>query len=125
MNEDSEPSDDELLSLSSQHSTASMEKQQRTQKCCQTQASSQSTAPDSVDLLGLNGNATGQALPPAAQARSITTNSDLLNDLFGSTSSIPSAHGSSGAPGSAHSTPRRSAGSPSLSPSPRICEGIN
>ncbi|XP_055498041.1 putative tyrosine-protein phosphatase auxilin isoform X2 [Leucoraja erinacea] len=123
VNEDSEPSDDELLSLSSQHSTASMEKQQRTQKCCQTQASSQSTAPDSVDLLGLNGNATGQALPPAAQARSITTNSDLLNDLFGSTSSIPSAHGSSGAPGSAHSTPRRSAGSPSLSPSPRICEG--
>ncbi|XP_072130650.1 auxilin [Mobula birostris] len=116
VNEDSEPSDDELLSLSSQHSTASTEKQHRTQQSCKAQAPSQSSAPESVDLLGLNGDVAGQTFPPVAQARSMPTNSDLLNDLFGSSSSIPSA------PGSAHSTPRRSAGSPSLSPS-RINEG--
>ncbi|XP_069794450.1 auxilin isoform X2 [Narcine bancroftii] len=123
VNEDSEPSDDELLSLSSQHSTASTEKEHRPQQNYRMQTSSQSSAPESVDLLGLNGDATGQTFPPAGQTRPMPTNSDLLNDLFGSTSSIPSAHGSSGAPGSAHSTPRRSAGSPSLSPSPRISEG--
>uniref|UniRef100_UPI00398E31B6 auxilin isoform X2 n=1 Tax=Pristiophorus japonicus TaxID=55135 RepID=UPI00398E31B6 len=123
VNEDSEPSDDELLSLSSQHSTASTEKQHGTPKSGKKQTPSRSSVPESVDLLGLNGSATGHTVPGTAQAKPLPTNSDLLNDLFGSTSSIPSAQGSSGAPGSAHSTPRRSAGSPSLSPSPRISEG--
>ncbi|XP_067846486.1 auxilin isoform X2 [Heptranchias perlo] len=123
VNEDSEPSDDELLSLSSQHSTASMEKQHGTPKSGKKQESSRSSASESVDLLGLNGGPTGRTFPGTAQAKPLPTNSDLLNDLFGSTSSIPSTQGSSGAPGSAHSTPRRSAASPSLSPSPRISEG--
>ncbi|XP_067894163.1 LOW QUALITY PROTEIN: auxilin [Heterodontus francisci] len=123
VNEDSEPSDDELLSLSSQHSTASMEKQHGTPKSGKKQALSRSSAPESVDLLDFNGGATSQTFPCTAQAKPLPTNSDLLNDLFGSNSSIPSTQGSSGAPGSAHSTPRRSAGSPSLSSSPKMSEG--
>ncbi|XP_043555371.1 putative tyrosine-protein phosphatase auxilin isoform X2 [Chiloscyllium plagiosum] len=123
MNEDSEPSDDELLSLSSQHSTTSVEKQHGTPKSAKKQALSRSSAPESVDLLDFNGGATSQTFTTTAPAKPLPTNSDLLSDLFGSTSSIPSTQGSSGAPGSAHSTPRRSAGSPSLSSSPKINEG--
>ncbi|XP_048458032.1 putative tyrosine-protein phosphatase auxilin [Rhincodon typus] len=123
VNEDSEPSDDELLSLSSQHSATSVEKQHGTPKSGKKQALSRSSAPESVDLLDFNGGATSQTFQTTAQAKPLPSNSDLLSDLFGSTSSIPSTQGSSGAPGSAHSTPRRSAGSPSLSSSPKISEG--
>ncbi|XP_038650395.1 putative tyrosine-protein phosphatase auxilin isoform X1 [Scyliorhinus canicula] len=123
VNEDSEPSDDELLSLSSQHSTASMEKQHGTPKSGKKQVLSRSSAPESVDLLDFNGGATSKTFTNTAPAKPPPTNSDLLNDLFGSNSSIPSTQGSSGAPGSTHSTPRRSAGSPSLSSSPKISEG--
>uniref|UniRef100_A0A4W3J3K5 DnaJ heat shock protein family (Hsp40) member C6 n=1 Tax=Callorhinchus milii TaxID=7868 RepID=A0A4W3J3K5_CALMI len=129
VNQDSEASDDELLSLSSQHSAASTERLQSTPKGGRRQEPPLPPAQESVDLLGLNGGpgvTEGPGTP--AQGRPPQTNSDLLSDLFGSTSSLPSAQGGGGgggAPGSAHSTPRKSAASasPSPSPSPRINEG--
>ncbi|KAG8437129.1 hypothetical protein GDO86_007994 [Hymenochirus boettgeri] len=116
VHEESEPSDDELLSLSSQHSNTSGEKQHGTPKHKKHEPLAPPAAPTDADLLGLE-NSEKDATP---QPKAAQSNSDLLSDLFGSVpagsnpASEPLFH--SGAMGSAHSTPRRSTASPSQSP---------
>lgn len=112
-NEESEPSDDDMLSLSSQQSSGSGEKAKGASK-----AEAQPAAPpppaEDVDLLGLDG---GVIQPPPTSPQPPTTNnttSDLLGDLFGA----PGSQLSSG-PTSAQSTPKRTASSTSPCPSPR------
>ncbi|XP_036426134.1 putative tyrosine-protein phosphatase auxilin isoform X2 [Colossoma macropomum] len=111
-NEESEPSDDEMLSLSSQQSNASSEKAKAAKKA-EAQAAPAPPPAEDVDLLGLDG---GDVQPPPAspQPPTTTTTTDLLGDLFGA----PPPQSASG-PGSAQSTPRRSAPSTSPCPSPR------
>ncbi|XP_066548139.1 auxilin isoform X2 [Amia ocellicauda] len=125
-NEESEPSDDELLSLSSQQSNTSNEKPgvpppQGTPKGGKKQESPAPPPPlaEDVDLLGLDGAAGKQAFaaPPPP------TNTDLLSDLFGSDAATGGQPDSK--PASAQSTPRKSAVSSSPSPSPRPGEGFD
>ncbi|KAI4891909.1 hypothetical protein NFI96_029993 [Prochilodus magdalenae] len=114
-NEESEPSDDEMLSLSSQQSNASSEKA-KAAKRAEPQAASVPPLAEDVDLLGLDG---GDVKPPAAspQPPTTSTTTDLLGDLFGAPPPQPAS-----GPGSAQSTPRRSAPSTSPCPSPRAGE---
>uniref|UniRef100_A0A3B3SY26 Auxilin n=1 Tax=Paramormyrops kingsleyae TaxID=1676925 RepID=A0A3B3SY26_9TELE len=108
----SEPSDDEMLSLSSQQSSASNEKAgaQTTPRKAEAPPPAVPPPSEDVDLLGLDGDVESSAsVSPRAP-----TNADLLGDLFGAPqlSSVSSP---------AHSTPRRSAAS-SSSPSPRLSD---
>lgn len=131
VHEESEQSDDELLSLSSQHSNASSDKPHGTPKHSKKQQEPPLPPPPvDVDLLGLDGSPMSKNVP--TQSTALPSNSDLLSDLFGVGG--PSAPGQSGqsaaedvfhvgGTGSAHSTPRRSAASASPSPSPRVGEG--
>ncbi|KAG9469810.1 hypothetical protein GDO78_019611 [Eleutherodactylus coqui] len=121
VNEESEPSDDELLSLSSQHSNTSGEKHHGTPKHKKIDPPAPAAPPEDVDLLCLDGSAVNTA---PSQPKPPPTNSDLLSDLFGAAQAPGDAMFQAGAVGSAHSTPRRSAASPSPSQSPRIGEGI-
>lgn len=131
MHEESEQSDDELLSLSSQHSNASGDKPHGTPKHSKKQQEPPAPPPpEDVDLLGLDGSPMSKSFP--SQPAAAPSNSDLLNDLFGvggsgsqSQSGQPAAEEvfHVGGPGSVQSTPRRSAASASPSPSPRAGEG--
>ncbi|MEE6494913.1 hypothetical protein FKM82_001898 [Ascaphus truei] len=125
VHEESEPSDDELLSLSSQHSNTSGDKQQGTPKHKKTDPPAPPAPPEDADLLFLDGSSVNNAAP--SQPKPPPSNSDLLNDLFGSVSQGAQPAGGetlfhAGGMGSAHSTPRRSAASPSPSQSPKIGE---
>ncbi|XP_077054779.1 auxilin isoform X13 [Siphateles boraxobius] len=113
-NEESEPSDDEMLSLSSQQSNTSNEKSKAPKKPEPQPAAAPSPAAEEVDLLGLDGDAA--KLPPSSpQPPTTSTTTDLLGDLFGAPPTPQPASG----PTSAQSTPRRSATSSSPCPSPR------
>ncbi|KAE8609666.1 hypothetical protein XENTR_v10011874 [Xenopus tropicalis] len=118
VHEESEPSDDELLSLSSQHSNTSGEKQHGTPKHKKLEPLAPPMPPQDADLLGLDVNLEKSA--PASQPKAPPTNSDLLNDLFGAVTpgAKPSSEAlfHSGGISSANSTPRRSTASPSQSP---------
>ncbi|XP_060775902.1 putative tyrosine-protein phosphatase auxilin isoform X3 [Neoarius graeffei] len=118
-NEESEPSDDDMLSLSSQQSSGSGDKAKGAGK-----AEAQPTAPpppaEDVDLLGLDG---GDIQPPptSSQLPSTTnTATDLLGDLFGA----PASQLSSGTT-SAQSTPKRTASSTSPCPSPKPTDNFD
>ncbi|XP_029474372.1 putative tyrosine-protein phosphatase auxilin isoform X2 [Rhinatrema bivittatum] len=127
VHEESEPSDDELLSLSSQHSNTSGDKQHGTPKHSKKQEPPAPPPPEDADLLGLDGSASSKAF--SSQPRAPPSNSDLLHDLFGGGVQGAQSAGDdlfrSSATGSAHSTPRQSAASPSPSPSPRIGEAFD
>ncbi|XP_036377954.1 putative tyrosine-protein phosphatase auxilin isoform X2 [Megalops cyprinoides] len=120
-NEESEPSDDEMLSLSSQQSNASNEKPggaQATPKGAKKPEVQPAPAPppaEDVDLLGLDGDPE----EPLCSSPQPPTNTDLLGDLFGA--SPQPGSGST----SAHSTPRKSAPSPSPCPSPRPADSFD
>ncbi|XP_063795240.1 putative tyrosine-protein phosphatase auxilin isoform X2 [Pseudophryne corroboree] len=120
VHEESEPSDDELLSLSSQHSNTSGEKHHGTPK--HKKADPPLPAPpEDVDLLFLDGSSVNTAIP--SQPKAPPSNSDLLQDLFGEAQAQGEAvYQTGGGVGSTHSTPRRSAASPSPSQSPKIGE---
>lgn len=130
VHEESEQSDDELLSLSSQHSNTSTDKLHGPPKHSKKpQEPSGPPPPEDVDLLGLDGSAMNKNFPAAQTAP--PSNSDLLNDLFGTGHSGGASQGGQsaaedvfqmGGTGSAHSTPRRSVTSASPSLSPRIGE---
>ncbi|XP_035272230.1 putative tyrosine-protein phosphatase auxilin isoform X1 [Anguilla anguilla] len=120
--QESEPSDDEMLSLSSQQSNTSSEKPGGAQATPKGAAKPEVQSPpapppaEDVDLLELDGDAGGLACsspqPP--------TNTDLLGDLFGAR-----PHPDSG-PASAQSTPRRTApSSSSPCPSPRSADSFD
>ncbi|KAM9530454.1 auxilin-like isoform 21-T24 [Salvelinus alpinus] len=118
--EDSEPSDDEMLSLSSQQSNASGERHGGAQAGPRgpkrpEQPQAHATAPpppEEMDLLGLDGAAVN---PPCPKPQPPTTNTttDLLGDLFGASPQPPPGSG----PASAQSTPQKIA-PPSTSPCP-------
>uniref|UniRef100_A0A8C6YKC3 DnaJ heat shock protein family (Hsp40) member C6 n=1 Tax=Nothoprocta perdicaria TaxID=30464 RepID=A0A8C6YKC3_NOTPE len=128
VHEESEQSDDELLSLSSQHSNASGDKPHGTPKHSKKQQEPPAPPPpEDVDLLGLDGSPMSKNFP--SQPAAAPSNSDLLNDLFGvGGPSAPSGQSATeevfqvGGTGSVQSTPRRSAASASPSPSPRVGE---
>ncbi|KAG7326282.1 hypothetical protein KOW79_009683 [Hemibagrus wyckioides] len=112
-NEESEPSDDDMLSLSSQQSSGSGEKAKGASKVEAPPAAAPPPAED-VDLLGLDG-ADIQPPPTSPQPPTTTnTTTDLLGDLFGASGSQLSS-----GPASAQSTPKRTASSTSPCPSPR------
>ncbi|XP_040264145.1 putative tyrosine-protein phosphatase auxilin isoform X1 [Bufo bufo] len=119
VHEESEPSDDELLSLSSQHSNTSGEKHHGTPKHKKVDPPAPAAPPEDVDLLCLDGSGVNTA---PSEPKPPPTNSDLLSDLFGAAQVPGDAMFQAGGIGSAHSTPRRSAASPSPSPSPRVGE---
>ncbi|POI34137.1 hypothetical protein CIB84_002111, partial [Bambusicola thoracicus] len=131
VHEESEQSDDELLSLSSQHSNASGDKPHGTPKHGKKQQDLPAPPPpEDVDLLGLDGSPMSKTFP--SQPAAAPSNSDLLSDLFGVGG--PGSQGQStqpaadevfhmAGPGSVQSTPRHSAASASPSPSPRVGEG--
>ncbi|XP_030647747.1 putative tyrosine-protein phosphatase auxilin [Chanos chanos] len=111
-NEESEPSDDEMLSLSN----AGAEKPKMDKK---TESPSTTSAPpppaEDVDLLGLSA---GAAPPPCSSPQPPNSNTtDLLGDLFGAPPTQPAS-----GPGSAQSTPRKSVPFPSPCPSPRSAD---
>ncbi|XP_028856353.1 putative tyrosine-protein phosphatase auxilin isoform X2 [Denticeps clupeoides] len=118
--EESEPSDDEMLSLSSQQSNASNDKSGGANAANAPKGHPKPDAPpaaapppaEDVDLLGLDG---GVLEPPCASPQPPTsTTTDLLGDLFGGPPRQPTS-----APTSAQSTPRRTVPSASPSSSPR------
>ncbi|PIO24301.1 hypothetical protein AB205_0161700, partial [Aquarana catesbeiana] len=123
VHDESEPSDDELLSLSSQHSNTSGEKHHGTPKHKSTELPSTApqAPPEDIDLLFLDGSSAAAAAL-AAQPMAPPSNSDLLYDLFGASQAPGESVFQSGGIGSAHSTPRRSAASSSPSHSPKIGE---
>lgn len=112
-NEESEPSDDDMLSLCSQQSSGSGEKAKGASKAEAQPAAPRPPAED-VDLLGLDGGVIQP--PPTSPQPPATTNTttDLLGDLFGG----PGSQLSSGST-SAQSTPKRTTSSTSPGPSPR------
>ncbi|KAM5256934.1 auxilin [Ctenodactylus gundi] len=122
VNQESEQSDDELLTLSSPHGGANGDRPQGARKPSQRQQEPAVPRPEEVDLLGLDGTDV-LAAPP--------TNTELLSDLFGGAGAagpVPAGHTGiedmfhTGGPASAQSTPRRSAPS-SASPTLRTGEG--
>uniref|UniRef100_A0A667ZHQ7 Auxilin n=1 Tax=Myripristis murdjan TaxID=586833 RepID=A0A667ZHQ7_9TELE len=109
--EESEPSDDEMLSLSSQQSNASTAPQ-RPEPPAPTHAAPPPA--EEVDLLGLDGEAIKPPCP-SSQPPSGATTTDLLGDLFGGPPQPTSG------PSSAQSTPHKVApntASPCPSPAP-------
>lgn len=127
VNQESEQSDDELLTLSSPHGSANGDKHHGAKKPSKKQQEPAAPAPpEDVDLLGLEGSAVSKNFsPPLAPP----TNSELLSDLFGGVgaagpgqSGVEDVFHPSG-PASAQSTPRRSATSTSASPTLRGREG--
>lgn len=109
---ESEPSDDEMLSLSSQQSNTSTAPQKPEPPAA---APAAPEPPEEVDLLGLDGEDISRpsAQPPSAAAAATAT--DLLGDLFGGPPQPTSV------PSSAQSTPHKVApntASPCPSPAP-------
>uniref|UniRef100_A0A8D3BGD2 Auxilin n=1 Tax=Scophthalmus maximus TaxID=52904 RepID=A0A8D3BGD2_SCOMX len=99
--EESEPSDDEMLSLSSQRSNAG--------------AAPPETRPSEVDLLGLDGEAVNRPCSSSQPPSTAAAATDLLGDLFGA------APQPSSGPSSAQSTPHKvvpNTASPCHSPAP-------
>lgn len=130
VNQESEQSDDELLTLSSPHGNANGDKAHGARKPSKKQQEPAAPPPpEDVDLLGLEGSAVSKNFSsPAAPP----TNSELLSDLFGGGGAAgPAQAGQSGVedvfhpsgPTSTQSTPRRSATSTSASPTLRAGEG--
>ncbi|XP_056388811.1 putative tyrosine-protein phosphatase auxilin isoform X2 [Hyla sarda] len=119
VHEESEPSDDELLSLSSQHSNTSGEKHHGTPKHKKIEPPAPAAPPEDVDLLFLDASAVNAA---PSQPKPPPSNTDLLSDLFGAAQAPRDAMFQTGGIGSAHSTPQRSAASPSPSQSPKVGE---
>ncbi|XP_032152616.1 putative tyrosine-protein phosphatase auxilin isoform X2 [Sapajus apella] len=130
VNQESEQSDDELLTLSSPHGNANGDRPHGVKKPSKKQQEPAAPPPpEDVDLLGLEGSAVSNSFsPPAAPP----TNSELLSDLFGGGGAAgPTQAGQSGmedvfhpsGPASTQSTPRRSATSTSASPTLRVGEG--
>ncbi|XP_065096008.1 auxilin isoform X5 [Paramisgurnus dabryanus] len=113
-NEESEPSDDDMLSLSSQQSNTSNDKTKAAKK------PERPPAAEEVDLLGLDGDA-AKPPPSSPQPHATSTTTDLLGDLFGAPPTPQPASG----PTSAQSTPRRSATSSSPCPSPRTGDAFD
>ncbi|XP_055021287.1 putative tyrosine-protein phosphatase auxilin [Boleophthalmus pectinirostris] len=114
--EESEPSDDEMLSLSSQRSSTSTAPSSKLDP----PAPAEPAPPEDVDLLGLGGEdisaPCSTAPPPSSTSSSAAAGTtDLLGDLFGATPQPTSATSS------AQSTPHRappSTASPCPSPAP-------
>nr|XP_057929212.1 putative tyrosine-protein phosphatase auxilin isoform X5 [Doryrhamphus excisus] len=108
--DESEPSDDEMLSLSSQRSSTS------TAPHKPDPPTPKPVAPDpsrDVDLLGLDGEEIKQPCPPSQLPPSAAATTDLLGDLFGAPPQPTSG------PSSTQSTPHKIApGSASPCPSP-------
>ncbi|XP_004841572.2 putative tyrosine-protein phosphatase auxilin isoform X3 [Heterocephalus glaber] len=131
VNQESEQSDDELLTLSSPHGSANGDRQHGPKRPSKKQQEPVvPPAPEEVDLLGLEGSDVSQSFSPQAPP---PTNTELLSDLdlFGGTGAAgPAPAGQSGVEdafhpsgaASAQSTPRRSASS-SASPTLRVGEG--
>ncbi|KAM6962663.1 auxilin isoform 3-T3 [Aplochiton taeniatus] len=112
--EESEPSDDEMLSLSSQQSNASggpkgVAPPKRPEPPAA--AAAPPPPPEEVDLLGLDGEAV-KPPGPSPQPPSVAATQDLLGDLFGAAPQPASG------PTSAQSTPHRVAAPSSPCPSP-------
>ncbi|KAM4739891.1 auxilin isoform 5-T6 [Anableps anableps] len=108
--EESEPSDDEMLSLSSQRSSISATSQ-KPEPAAPVPAAPAPT--EEVDLLGLGGEDINRSCPSSQPAAAATT--DLLGDLFGAPPQPASG------PSSNQSTPHKVApntASPSPSPAP-------
>lgn len=130
VNQESEQSDDELLTLSSPHGNANGDKPHRAKKPSKEQEPAAPPPPEEVDLLGLEGSDVSRNLSPLAAAPS---NSELLSDLFGGGGATgPAQAGQAGVEdvfhasgaASAQSTPRRCAAtSASASPTLRVGEG--
>lgn len=129
MNQESEQSDDELLTLSSPHGNANGDKPHGAKKPSKEQEPAAPPPPEEVDLLGLEGSDVSRNFSPLAAPPS---NSELLSDLFGGGGAIgPAQAGQAGVedvfhpsgPASAQSTPRRAATSASASPTLRVGEG--
>ncbi|XP_056133309.1 putative tyrosine-protein phosphatase auxilin [Lampris incognitus] len=112
--EESEPSDDEMLSLSSQQSNASAAPQKPNPLAPAPTVPPQA---EEVDLLGLDGEAINPSCPsPQPPPPTAATTTDLLGDLFGSPPPQPTS-----GPSSTHSTPHKVApntASPCPSPAP-------
>ncbi|XP_047443465.1 putative tyrosine-protein phosphatase auxilin isoform X1 [Mugil cephalus] len=110
--EESEPSDDEMLSLSSQRSSTSAAPQ-RPEPPAQTPAA---PAPaEEVDLLGLDGEEMNRPCASSQPQPAAAATTDLLGDLFGGPPQPASG------PSSAQSTPHKvapSTASPCHSPAP-------
>lgn len=128
MKQESEQSDDELLTLTSPHGSANGDKHHGARKPSKKQPEPAAPPPpEDVDLLGLEGSAVSKPFSPPAPPPS---NSELLSDLFGGGGAAAPA-GQSGVddvfhpsgPASTQSTPRRSATSTSASPTLRVGEG--
>ncbi|KAG3283332.1 DnaJ heat shock protein family (Hsp40) member C6 [Ictidomys tridecemlineatus] len=130
VNQESEQSDDELLTLSSPHGNANGDRHHGAKKPSKKQQEPAAPPPpEEVDLLGLEGSDVSKSFSPPAAPPS---NSELLSDLFGGGgAAAPAQAGQSGVedvfhpsgPASAQSTPRRSAASASASPTRRLGEG--
>ncbi|XP_054645569.1 putative tyrosine-protein phosphatase auxilin isoform X4 [Dunckerocampus dactyliophorus] len=112
--EESEPSDDEMLSLSSQRSSTT------TAPHKPDPPTPMPVAPDpsgDVDLLGLDGEEIKQPRPPSQPPPSAAATTDLLGDFFGAPPQPSSG------PSSTHSTPHKvvpSSASPCPSPAPPV-----
>lgn len=129
MNQESEQSDDELLTLSSPHGNANGDRPHGAKKPSKEQEPAAPPPPEEVDLLGLEGSDVSTNFSPLAAPPS---NSELLSDLFGGGGATgPAQAGQAGVedvfhpsgPASAQSTPRRAAASASASPTLRVGEG--
>lgn len=114
--EESEASDDEMLSLSSQRSSVSMAPQKPDPP---PEAPAAPPLPEEVDLLGLGGEEINQrqpsTQPPSTAATATPMTTDLLGDFFGTPA--PSSSG----PSSTQSTPHKvipNTASPCHSPAP-------
>ncbi|KAM4548433.1 auxilin isoform 2-T2 [Odontesthes bonariensis] len=110
--EESEPSDDEMLSLSSQRSSISTAPQ-RPEPPAATPATREPTG--EVDLLGLDGEEINRSCPSSQPPSSAAAATDLLGDLFGAPPQPSSG------PSSTQSTPHKVApntSSPCPSPAP-------
>nr|XP_045004927.1 putative tyrosine-protein phosphatase auxilin isoform X2 [Jaculus jaculus] len=130
VSQESEQSDDELLTLSSPHDHANGDKYHVTKKPSKKQEESAAPLPtQEADLLGLEGSDVSKTSSPVAAPPS---NSELLSDLFGgggATGPAPARQAGvedvfhPSGPASTQSTPRRSATSTSASPTLRVGEG--
>lgn len=129
VNQESEQSDDELLTLSSPHGNANGDRPHGAKKPSKEQEPAAPPPPEEVDLLGLEGSDVSGNFSPLAAPPS---NSELLSDLFGGGGATGPAQAGQAAvedvfhpsgPASAQSTPRRATTSASASPTLRVGEG--